>query len=426
MVLYAILILNIKEDLIMLVIKISSKYIPEDIRVIEKNGEEKKVIYNVQESDRAFEVDNIYFPYNDGTFEKETYYVIDVPQSSKGFVEKYLTPRYVGDEKERYWISDGYIPNSYGAVEDQGYESYNNNLTADFLIEAYNRGEFDKYEYIIGEALTHLMTTQRPAAGAWKKWGELFAITGKTATQYVQPEIVERFLGVLKTAPDLLAKTGKQLGEVEGLEDEIKVAQEMVEKEQQNIENTGTIFSIEFTEKVNDALQETIKQYGGFQMEYEDHGHFDIEVDGKMYHGKLGDTVYSEYYIDENEENNEDNNTNSKYPETHFYAFIWQGDDYYKKGYYGESESWRTGYFQVQLTQDTVQTLEELEKAGRIIHGVEEEYGVEIFEEHDNSEKTLLQQKEEKLASLEAESNTISEAEALIDQQKEGQNIGEE
>lgn len=40
--------------------------------------------------------------------------------------------------------------------------------------------------------------------------------------------------------------------------------------------------------------------------------------------------------------------------------------------------------------------------------------------------KTPLQQKEEELSSLEAEAKTISEAEALIDQQKEGQNIGEE
>ena len=41
-------------------------------------------------------------------------------------------------------------------------------------------------------------------------------------------------------------------------------------------------------------------------------------------------------------------------------------------------------------------------------------------------EKTPLQQKEEELFSLEAEAKTISEAEALIDQQKEGQDIGEE
>lgn len=40
--------------------------------------------------------------------------------------------------------------------------------------------------------------------------------------------------------------------------------------------------------------------------------------------------------------------------------------------------------------------------------------------------KTPLQQKEEELSSLEAEAKTISEAEALIDQQKEGQDIGEE
>lgn len=42
------------------------------------------------------------------------------------------------------------------------------------------------------------------------------------------------------------------------------------------------------------------------------------------------------------------------------------------------------------------------------------------------AKKTKLQQKETELSSLEAEAKTISEAEALIDQQKEGQNIGEE
>lgn len=40
--------------------------------------------------------------------------------------------------------------------------------------------------------------------------------------------------------------------------------------------------------------------------------------------------------------------------------------------------------------------------------------------------KTPLQQKEEELSALEKEEKTISEAEALIDQQKEGQDIGEE
>ena len=39
---------------------------------------------------------------------------------------------------------------------------------------------------------------------------------------------------------------------------------------------------------------------------------------------------------------------------------------------------------------------------------------------------SLLQQKEEELSSLEAEEKTISEAEVLINQQKEGQDIGEE
>ena len=43
-----------------------------------------------------------------------------------------------------------------------------------------------------------------------------------------------------------------------------------------------------------------------------------------------------------------------------------------------------------------------------------------------HTELTPLQQKEEELSSLEAEAKTISEAEALIDQQKEGQDIGEE
>ena len=38
--------------------------------------------------------------------------------------------------------------------------------------------------------------------------------------------------------------------------------------------------------------------------------------------------------------------------------------------------------------------------------------------------KSTLQQKEDKLSSLEAEEKTISEAEALIEQQKEGQDIG--
>ena len=39
--------------------------------------------------------------------------------------------------------------------------------------------------------------------------------------------------------------------------------------------------------------------------------------------------------------------------------------------------------------------------------------------------KSYLQQREAELSSLEAEEKTISEAEVLIDQQKEGQNIGE-
>lgn len=51
-----------------------------------------------------------------------------------------------------------------------------------------------------------------------------------------------------------------------------------------------------------------------------------------------------------------------------------------------------------------------------------------VFEalRHKEITKTPLQKKEEELSTLEAEAKTISEAEALIDQQKEGQNIGEE
>lgn len=47
-------------------------------------------------------------------------------------------------------------------------------------------------------------------------------------------------------------------------------------------------------------------------------------------------------------------------------------------------------------------------------------------EESETIEKTPLEQKEAELTALEAEAKTISEAEALIDQQKEGQDIGEE
>lgn len=42
------------------------------------------------------------------------------------------------------------------------------------------------------------------------------------------------------------------------------------------------------------------------------------------------------------------------------------------------------------------------------------------------TKKTLLQQKEEELSSLEAEARKISEAEAIIDQQKEGHDMGDE
>ncbi|MBR3133814.1 MAG: hypothetical protein IKG42_07190 [Clostridia bacterium] len=48
------------------------------------------------------------------------------------------------------------------------------------------------------------------------------------------------------------------------------------------------------------------------------------------------------------------------------------------------------------------------------------------YNEHHKNNRTSLQQKEEELTSLEKEEKTISEAEALIDQQKEGQDIGEE
>ncbi len=44
----------------------------------------------------------------------------------------------------------------------------------------------------------------------------------------------------------------------------------------------------------------------------------------------------------------------------------------------------------------------------------------------DLQKQTTLQEREEELSTLEAEEKTISEAEALIDQQKEGQDVGEE
>lgn len=50
----------------------------------------------------------------------------------------------------------------------------------------------------------------------------------------------------------------------------------------------------------------------------------------------------------------------------------------------------------------------------------------ELLERARAKELSPLAQKEEELSSLEAEAKTISEAEALIDQQKEGQDIGEE
>lgn len=56
----------------------------------------------------------------------------------------------------------------------------------------------------------------------------------------------------------------------------------------------------------------------------------------------------------------------------------------------------------------------------------------ELYDKHmqyikrKHTEKTPLQQKEEELSSLEAEAKKISEAEALIDQQKESQEMGDE
>ncbi len=56
----------------------------------------------------------------------------------------------------------------------------------------------------------------------------------------------------------------------------------------------------------------------------------------------------------------------------------------------------------------------------------------ELYDKHmqyimrKQEDKTPLEQREEELSSLEIEAKRISEAEALIDQQKEGQNIGED
>lgn len=56
----------------------------------------------------------------------------------------------------------------------------------------------------------------------------------------------------------------------------------------------------------------------------------------------------------------------------------------------------------------------------------------ELYDKHmqyikkKHTEKTPLQQKEEELSALEAEAEKISEAEALIGQQKEGQEMGDE
>lgn len=63
------------------------------------------------------------------------------------------------------------------------------------------------------------------------------------------------------------------------------------------------------------------------------------------------------------------------------------------------------------------------------LHGRYSELDLEIQKIKDKiselRNKSTLQQKEDKLSSLEAEEKTISEAEALIEQQKEGQDIGE-
>ncbi len=51
---------------------------------------------------------------------------------------------------------------------------------------------------------------------------------------------------------------------------------------------------------------------------------------------------------------------------------------------------------------------------------------VKIFQQQKSESTSDLQQRESELSSLEAEARAIDEAEALIDQQKNGQNIGEE
>lgn len=77
--------------------------------------------------------------------------------------------------------------------------------------------------------------------------------------------------------------------------------------------------------------------------------------------------------------------------------------------------------------KDRVQIQEAIQKVQAYVRGeidinkLNEQYGLVH-----TKEKTPLEQKEAELTALEAEAKTISEAEALIDQQKEGQDIGEE
>ena len=417
----------------MLVIHMNDFILPKNIRIVEEKEGGLEVIYNVKESDRLFKIDE----------DNKYYYLVDVPQSSRGLVQEYdMCPGRDGGWKN--WTGIDY---TYGAVEKKDYEdSYIKNKTADFLIEAYKRGEFEKYEYIIEESLEHLMTANEPAARLWEKWGELFEMTGKTATDYVEPELAERYLGFLKSEPRMLTKTGKQLGDVKGLEDELEKAQKIVDIEDKNLKETGTIFSAEFTEKVNQALVEMIKNGGeGFSMKCGDHVHYDIEVEGETYHGKLADENYSEDYYDDyydEEEENVNDEIKAKYPYSPFYTVIWIGEDYFTKGQYGEATDPKTGYYTVQLTKDTVEFLEEWEKNSNMFYGPyddyyddeeydneeydDEEYDDEIPEENDNSEKTELQKKEEELSSLETEEKTISEVEDLIDQQEKNEkSIGE-
>lgn len=77
--------------------------------------------------------------------------------------------------------------------------------------------------------------------------------------------------------------------------------------------------------------------------------------------------------------------------------------------------------------KDRVQIQEAIQKVQAYVRGeidinkLNEQYGLVH-----TKERTPLEQKEAELTELEAEAKTISEAEALIDQQKEGQDIGEE